>query len=239
MLKNPILSIPHLFSPSQISEKETEIGLSRKKGSVTASQAVTDQNQQRYSDFFSLPPPYGIKGVPLDQLIDIDESPWSSQDSNRHYGKSYKGTRVREVGQYSKTTKWTMILGICGDDSIKNVRFAPNSSTTVPIFYYFLKALIENLPKNKSFIFLWDNLNVHMNEHIYNLVTSNGHRIIPRPPYTPEAGPIEFIFNQIETKLQQQQYHFDNDDEYLTAIFNALHEIRGIQQSFLHCGYGQ
>ncbi len=75
--------VPRLFSPTTISEKETELGLSFKKASTDSVQLFLEERKKRIFEFFNLPPPYGIAGVEMDRLIDVDESPWTMADSNR------------------------------------------------------------------------------------------------------------------------------------------------------------
>ena len=51
-----------LYSPSQISEAETWIGLTRKKGSTTAYQALLPINKLKRWAFWNLPYPHGDSG---------------------------------------------------------------------------------------------------------------------------------------------------------------------------------
>ena len=47
-------------------------------------------------------------------MIDIDEEDLSVDGSNRAYGSTLTGERVREVGPHSKSDKVTLLLAIRG-----------------------------------------------------------------------------------------------------------------------------
>ena len=64
--------------------------------------------------------------------------------------------------------------------------------------------------------------------------------IIPRPPYQPKFGPIEYAICQVVAELQQ-----DANTDWTTAmlpqqIVNAANRIGrrgGFDRTFEHCGY--
>ena len=95
------------YSHSQISRAETLIGLSKKKGSTTAYQALYPRNLRKRYQYWHYAFPIGIADIPRSQIIDLDECEvFVETTANRKYGKSYKGFRVRETGAYSKGEKW-------------------------------------------------------------------------------------------------------------------------------------
>lgn len=230
-------TVPHLFHPSTISRKEMELGFTFKKSSTIAQQVYQENIQKRIYEFFHCPPPYGIYGVPLESIIDTDESPWTVNALNRDAGKAFHCHRVQDKGHYSKGTKWTLILSICGDGTMKYFRFTQDPGTTAAVFADYIEQLLNLLPENKIFYFVWDNLNVHLNDIVYNLVTSRGHYVIPRPPYFPQAGPIEFVFNQIDRRLQENYASISSEDEMIRKMNEILFNLHGIKETFLHCGY--
>jgi hypothetical protein len=66
-------SNPIIFSRSDISLHETFLDVTTKVASTTAMQALLPHNVRRRNRFWNLPPPHGIRGVPRNDLIDIDE----------------------------------------------------------------------------------------------------------------------------------------------------------------------
>ena len=109
-----------LYSRSDITKRENELGMSRKVGSTTANQAFTPENLLKRHIFWHSPYPYGILGTARHLLIDIDEAGFWLETCNRKRGKALSFRRVREAGPYGHGEKWTLILGIDG---------AGNSST--------------------------------------------------------------------------------------------------------------
>ena len=103
------------YSPSQISEVETWIGLTRKKGSTTAYQALLPVNKNKRWAYWNLPYPYGIADIRRQDIIDLDECGVEVQSADRHIGKAFVGKRVSQTGPYQKSTKLTLLLAISGD----------------------------------------------------------------------------------------------------------------------------
>jgi hypothetical protein len=103
------------YSASQISEAERDIGLTRKKGSTTAYQALLPVNRLKRWVFWNMPYPYGIANIRRQDLIDLDECGVEVQSADRGWGKAYVGKRVKQSGPYQKDTKYNLLLAISGD----------------------------------------------------------------------------------------------------------------------------
>ena len=106
-----------LGRPSQICEAEKIIGLTRKRGSTTAYQALRPINRQKRWMFWNLPYPYGIADIRRQDMIDLDECGVEMTDADWSLGKAYIGHRVSQPGPYSKSTKINLLLAISGDDN--------------------------------------------------------------------------------------------------------------------------
>lgn len=102
------------YSGSQIWEADIRIGMTRKCGSTTAYQAYLPINKQKRWMYWHLPYPYGIADIRVEDLIDLDECGVFVETADRHIGKAYCGSRVRQEGNYSKSEKWNLILAIAG-----------------------------------------------------------------------------------------------------------------------------
>ena len=89
---------PRFFSPSQISRAEDRLGISKKRGSTSAYQALLPRNLAKRWVYWNCPYPAGIADIPKDDWIDIDECALFVDTMNRKYGKCYIGGRVREEG---------------------------------------------------------------------------------------------------------------------------------------------
>lgn len=103
------------YSSSQVSESETRIKLTRKRGSSTAYQALLPINIAKRWMYWNLPYPYGIADIRRQDLIDLDECGKELSHCDRHIGKSYQGERVKQTGPYTKSDKYNLLLAISGD----------------------------------------------------------------------------------------------------------------------------
>ena len=88
------------YHPSQISRAEDRLGLSRKRSSSTARQAMLPLNLQIRHNFWFLPAPFGIADVPRERQVDLDEAALFVESANRPSGKASTINHVREVGPY-------------------------------------------------------------------------------------------------------------------------------------------
>ena len=102
------------YTPSQITEAEKRIGLTRKAASTTAYQAYLPINLQKRWMYWNLPYPFGIADIRVEDLIDLDECGLFVETADRTIGKAFVGKRVRQEGNYQKSEKWTLLLAIAG-----------------------------------------------------------------------------------------------------------------------------
>ena len=79
------------YDPSQISRCEDRLGLSRKRGSTTAYQALHPRNVAWRWAYHNLPYPFGIADIQRRDIIDLDEMGIFLETVNRGDGKSYIG----------------------------------------------------------------------------------------------------------------------------------------------------
>lgn len=227
---------PTLYSRCDITRAEQRLGFTKKVGSVTANQALSPRCIFIRHLYWTRHPPLGIFEVPLLELIDTDEAGVMLSIVNRSGGKAYNGARVRSIGPYSRSEKWTIILAI-GSDGFKHCQFTNDPGTTAEMFLNFINSLMDRIPQGQRRTFIWDNLKSHFSAEIYLAVHLRGHRIVPRPPWYPVDGPIEFVFNQYEMGLRERLYVIRNTDDLINHTHQVIANIRGIPETFAHCGY--
>jgi hypothetical protein len=66
----------------------------------------------------------------------------------------------------------------------------------------------------------------------------HGHRVMCRPPYRPQYGPVEFAINQTCNRLVQRWWEVED----LATMQHVLEEIidndiNNMEDTFLYCGY--
>ena len=151
------------YSPSQISETEKWIGLTRKKGSTTAYQALLPVNKHKRWAYWNLPYPYGIADIRRQDIIDLDECGVEVQSADRNIGKADVGKRVKQTGPYQKSTKYNLLLAISGDGA--NPRRWRDTwtgeGTTGPRMIDFIQAILNDIgpgTPQRRYCFTLDNL---------------------------------------------------------------------------------
>lgn len=231
-----------LYTPGQISAAEDSLCLSRKVSATTARQALLPINQQKRWNFWNLEYPFGIANINREDLIDMDEAAVFIETVNRKYGKATIGRRCREVGPYGHSTKHvlTMAVSACPNDKYRDYLLEQKSGTTILDFVEFIQRILLGIgpgtPERRR-CFLMDNLSAHHSPIIYQLIADAGHRIVFRAPYYPEDGPIEFVFNHIEQRLTDYQYHADDADALRQAVQEIVTRMESFENFFTHCGY--
>ena len=235
---------PRFYVPSQITRAEQQLTLSRKRASKTARQALAPRIRNWRWNYWNAPFPYGIADIAARDMIDIDEAVVTADDGARRYGKSFCLHRVRYHGPYSREGgSVRVILGISGDPQL-NYRWAEieeqRGGTTFEDFYRIVDRISADLQQRhpgRRFVFLMDNLNVHHNPLISQLLQARGHAVVYRAPYTPEDGPIEFVFNTLESALVTDMHKISNAGDVRRSLENMLRRITDFSGYFRHVGY--
>lgn len=231
-----------LFDRPQISKCEKRLKLTRKRGSITALQAMTPANLHRRHAFWTQPYPVGRLGTPPADLIDIDEFGIWIEKLNRHYGKAPTNVRVNEVGPYGHGEKWTCIFAIspCGR---RWYRFRKVAGTSAEDYNDFVENEILTgpaaIPAAPVRTLMHDNLTAHHSNLVINSVRRSGHRLLFRPPYRPVDGPIEYAIGTVEAKLRNKIHLLVDDNALIHQMQIIMTNIgpNGFQEYFAHCGY--
>ena len=237
----------NFYSQSQIHRGECLIGLSRKRSSTTAYQALYPVNLQKRWDYWNLPYPLGIADIRRSQIIDLDEcGMYMETTANRKYGKAVVGLRVNETGPYSKSEKWNLLLAVSGEDPNDGQaarRWAQvwvEGGTTVTRFLDFMQELLDSIgyaTDDNFYVFTMDNLNAHKNVAVIALIQHYGHGVVFRAPYWPVDGPIEFVFNTIQTLVRAKLYEIRTGEDLVGAIYEAVASIDSFANYFINCGF--
>ena len=253
-----------VYSRQDILSRLREIDIVRKKCSTEAYDAFLPVNIEKCQDFFQQPPPLGVVGLQRRQLMDFDEAAMSLETVRTKYGYMHKLVQCRRIGHYVKGRKLTLMIAIKPGDptipphrdgSIENpsrwFRVSYVSGTTTYRFADFLTEVntsLDNHPADgdldKNRVYMWDNLQSHLNPLIYNVVEhwpGNGMKqIVLRPPYQPKFGPTEYVFCQLAAKVQTMVRPDWTHKNLRLALMQLLANIgRGgaFDRTFAHCGY--
>ena len=249
-----------LYNNSTISKRLKELQITKKKASTEAYQALRPENQYRVYSFWNYPPPLGVRNVPRYKLIDIDEFAITLEKCNRTGGWALMCHRVRKDGHYKRGLKLTCLLGIEPGDpriapgvlgSVDNprrwIRCIQNRGTTTIVFRDFCDYIcsdIENNPialTDAHRILIWDNLNSHHAAYVHQTVVGRigpcRFLIVPRPPYQPKYGPIEYKICDLTHDIRMRKEEQWDMARLEQEIRQAANRIGPFDSSFEHCGY--
>ncbi len=170
------------FSRRTISRALKSINYTRKKLSTVATQAFTEVNLQRHSNYWNQPYPYGIVGTQRRHVIDSDECGFHLSDCNRKFGYAASGVRIIKKGHYSKSAKLTLICSIEAGDPDK-LPHELGSQNRPRIWYRLVEKGGVKLEDYRSYIeqvidtfeddehqctFIHDNLSSHIHHSVRN-----------------------------------------------------------------------
>jgi hypothetical protein len=233
------------YQPSQISKAEDALGLSIKRASTTARQALHPINQQLRFNYWNLPAPFGIANVPRERLLDTDEAALFVESSNRGRGKTHLIRRCREVGPYGHSEKTNILLCISGETANPGnpagrwVSTWNDGGTTRDRFTAFIQQILNDIgpgtPQNWR-CFTLDNLNTHHNILIQQMIHAAGHRCIFRAPYYPVDSAIELLFNTVQGALMLKMYELETSQQVRTTFLGLLRMIPDFVAYFEHVG---
>ncbi len=201
------------YSSLQVHRAEKLLGLKRKAASMT-DLAYLPQNMTLHKYYWMQLSPLGMRGVPIADIIDIDEAGFFLDHSDQKFGKTISSTRCSQNGVYGHGEKVNLLLAICGDN-VGQMRWHGQwmeGGTTIERFYGFIDHILDNLDQNhpgRSFVFTMDNLSAH----------------------------VEYVFNAIQSKLRIYFYRLETMDNLRNRINLTVGGIFSFHQYFEQVGF--
>ena len=239
---------PRLYDPSEITRAEQELGLTRKKVSTIARQALLPRNRIKRMLFWTQPYPFGISDISKDEMIDIDECAFFLTSADRKYGKApmFQSMRVRKSGPYGHDDKWTLLMGISGRNggiAGRNcwVNFARRAGTDdIDTFRDFIESMLQDIgpgtPGNRV-CFTMDDLSSHKHPTVLHAIVQAGHRFMFRAPYYPVDGPLKYVFEIIETTLKQNLHKIYTHQDLFHGVIGIINNINEFDSYFTNVGF--
>jgi len=239
IFRNTIRLNRRVYSASQISKAEDSLGLTRKRASTLALQALTPENAFRRNIFHTQGYPYGRIGTPIESFIDVDECGIMLEECNRAYGKGYFGTRVTESGNYGRGVKYTITLAIASTGE-RWCRVERKTGTDINDFVSFIEQIVDNIDQEAYAgvrTIMMDNLSSHCSPLVHQTVLASGQRILFRPKYYPSDAPIEYVFNTIQSELRMSMRQV-TPDNFVQQIQDIIANLNGFRNYFEALEYG-
>jgi transposase len=140
-----------------------------------------------------------INTIDKDKIISIDETGINNVLNNL-FGYAEKGIDINLPINNKKNTNNSIIIALTINGIIHYEIY--QESINVKSFYDFIVNVLNKL-KEKNYVFLFDNIRFHKNKEILNLITSNGHKYIFTPGYSPDLNPIENVNGIIKQTIDK------------------------------------
>jgi hypothetical protein len=99
-----------LYSNLQVHRAKNLLGLKLKAASTTAYLAFLPQNMTLREYYWTEPPPLGIRGAPIADIINIDEAGFFLEHSDLKFGKTISSMRCSQNGVYGHGEKVNLLL---------------------------------------------------------------------------------------------------------------------------------
>jgi transposase len=133
----------------------------------------------------------------------------------------FKGEKPKGVFFWSN--KKLIIFGALIDGKRLFYEFYDSMNTLA--YKAFLRCFIESLPKNKRYLFLFDNASYHKSSSIKNYLEEFDKLITVEffPPYCPELNPTETCWKIVRANVTNSTYYPDLD-AMQESIENFLNE---------------
>ena len=236
-----------IYREQDISKALVGLGYTQKVTSTVAYQAFTQRNLMRREIFWTRAYPVGIHGTPRRLLIDVDEFGVHKKSANRKRGSSMKGFYKRKPGAIEAGNPALNGQNPPAPGSTENPRvwaeISERPGTSAEAYTSFLeqKPLASYNAAIEQRTIIHDNLTSHKSPMVYEAVRRSGHRVVPRPPYRPQDGPVEYAINQVLIELANRWSEVDEDTT--PGQFRVLLEdiidggIKGLDDLFQKCGY--
>ena len=222
-------------------------------------------NLLKYHNYWTQPPPLGVRGVPMHRLLDLDEFHFSLTKISTKYGYARTTVRVRLPGHYSKTPGVSVLVGIePGDPSLgpavtgsverprRWILVVGGRTVTQEDYARLCDEICGNVEDHpipevdeRRYV-THDNHSMHLTDLVYQTVEMRPYRgctfeIVRRPPYQPKIAPIEYKIGevcQIASRRVTSRTQPGELEAIVRDIFDGMSRDDGnFHATFVHCGY--
>ena len=102
-------------------------------------------------------------------------------------------------------------------NGFRHVWFRKIAGTNGVDFRRFVQEVIARLNQLDA-LFMWDNLSSHFTAPLILDVYRAGCELVPRAPYYPIDGPVEYFFDTFENELKKRMYLVRSEGDLLFHV---------------------
>lgn len=167
------------------------------------------------------------------RFVFVDES-GANLSLTPRYGRAPRGQRVAGVVPRNHGPNVTLFAAMgAGGISAAMTMTGPADGEVWPLFAR--RILVPSLRPGQ--IVIWDNLGVHKNRAVRELIAAAGCEVRFLPPYSPDFSPIEQAFAKLKTALRRANARSRPALEEAIAAGLATITAHDAQAWFRSCGY--
>lgn len=163
-----------------------------------------------------------LSSISESNIIFIDEAGFSISMRSRR-GRSKLGSRAVQVVRGLRTRNISLC---CAINKTEIIGYQTNESAyNGNSFFQFLENLFIILREKgiNQAVFIMDNAAIHKIVLVNNLITTNGHRLLFLPPYSPFLNPIENLFSKWKEIVRDKRVNTEN--ELISEIYQGMRLI--------------
>lgn len=222
-----------LPSPSSIKRALSQEGWTKKK----AQQRAKEQNPQ-LRDFYQ----HKLSEFNSCHLVFVDESGCDKRIGCRQTGWSPLGVTPVQVSKFHRGQRY-QILPAYAQDGIMLARIF-KGSTDAALFESFIEQLLQHCgrwPEPKS-VLVMDNASFHHSDHVKQLCSNAGVKVLYLPPYSPDFNPIEEFFAELKYYIKKAwpSYEKNPGQDFHNFLRGCVNDVGARQESaeghFRHAG---
>ncbi len=215
------------FSVSQIYQAEQLLQLLQKVGSTTCCCAYLPINLTKREMYFNWGKPFGIAvGIKLEH-------------SNQKQWKTPTIMRCDNDGAYNRDQKTNLLLAICSDENYNQSWYEMWEGEGTLLFrWYFFERIISQMAidhPRRLFCLRMDNMNVHHNPMISQLIRDSGHCYVFWAPYWSCDGAIKYVINTIHSFLLYFWDKLETMEDLEIIIESIIDNDLGLFSNYFCC----
>lgn len=202
--------------------------LTLKKKTYRSAKAPSAEYQQERLNYWQQ-----VKDVKPEDLICIDETGiWEGME--RPMARSLEGRRAFSYRKSYKGQKHT-VIGAISIDGLVCVRTIKDSMKGEDFEAFLREDLCPKLCKGK--VVVMDNLKIHKNEKVQQMITETGARTLYLPRYSPDFNPIEMLWSVLKAFIRQFKPQTLFAIQQVLRIFWLLLDKSFFKNWFAKCCY--
>jgi len=217
-----------MVSPSNLCRALQKSDLTVKKKTPSASEANKPEVWKAFGEFAE-----AVAHIHIDDMVFVDET-GINLGMTRRYGRSPRGERLVGSAPFSRGQN-VSVIGALSTEGMVNELMVQGGVDELTFRVFVKDYLIPELLPGQ--VVIMDNLRVHKDLEIEQLIVRAGASLIYLPPYSPELDPIENAWSKFKEKLRSAAAR--TYEALVEAVRDAAMSItsKDARGWFAHCGY--